>query len=148
MIYVRKESMAFTGPIFEKIETKLLWLSLTRNAHVAVLWFLAFPLIPVNMFVVSVIGGWFLLIAIVEAGAVLLIWLTSSGCFVCKSVSECSQICKINANYVAVGVGGVGLWVLRANNDFVVSSNVSPLSVLFDISVNFKYYEAIFCHAT
>jgi hypothetical protein len=107
MIYVRKERMAFTGPIFAKIETKLLWISLVRNAHVAVLWCLAFPLIPVNMFAVSVMGSWFHSIAIVEADAVLLLWLISRGCVGCKSVSECSQICKINANNV--GGGGVVL---------------------------------------
>lgn len=79
----------------------------------------------------------------------LIIWLTSSGCFGCKSVSECSQICKINANNVAGWGGGWG-WTLEcyARITTLVSSHVSPLSVLFDISVNFKYYEAIFCHST
>jgi hypothetical protein len=146
MIYVRKERMAFTGPIFAKFETRLLWISLIRNAHVAVLWGLAFPLITVNMFAVSLTGSWFLLIAIVEASAVLLIWLTSRSYVGCKSVCECSQICKINANNLGEKGRGVGPWVLHANTT-LVSSHVSPLSVLFDISVNFIYYEALFCHS-
>ena len=97
------------------------------------------------MFAVSVIGSRFLLIAIVEAGAVLLIWLTSRDCVGCKSVSECSQICKINANNVAPGGGGPWCWIHA--NTTLVSSHVSPLCVLFDISLDFKYYEAIFCHS-
>jgi hypothetical protein len=39
------------------------------------------------------------------------------------------------------------VWDTECNaNTTLVSSHVSPLSVLFDISVNFKYYEAAFCY--